>query len=147
LLFNSGIQKRGKSYPFWIGEGLAMMFESADSQGRAGPSLVNEHRLSSYRRAEEGGRLIRLSELLEFVPRDSDSVEVVAARYAQAWALTHYLWNKQTGRLASYLKKMEEKDEPEWDKLFAACFGEDVGAVEAAVKAWVEGMPAAVARP
>ncbi|HEV8290433.1 MAG TPA: DUF1570 domain-containing protein, partial [Tepidisphaeraceae bacterium] len=45
LLFNSGVQKRGKGYPFWLAEGLAMLFESVDPQGRAGPSLVNAYRL------------------------------------------------------------------------------------------------------
>jgi len=147
LLFNSGVQKRGKAYPFWVAEGLAMMFESADSQGRAGPSLVNTHRLSTYRRSERERQLLPLADLLRFVPNDNDPAEKVAARYAQAWTLTHYLWNKQPARLATYLKNMEEKENPDWDRLFAACFGDDVNSLEASVKAWVDAMPQPMARP
>jgi len=147
LLFNSGVQKRGKAYPFWVAEGLAIMFESTDSQGRAGPSLVNTYRLSSYRRCERDGQLIPLADLLHFVPADNDAVEKVAARYAQAWGLTHYLWNKQPRQLATYLKNMEEKENPDWDRLFAACFGDDINALEVTVKAYVEAMPQPMARP
>jgi uncharacterized protein DUF1570 len=147
LLFNSGIQKRGKGYPFWLAEGLAMLFESVDREGRAGPKLVNTYRLSTYRRVEREGKLISLPDLLKEAPRDNDSAEQVSGRYAQAWALTHYLWNKHPARLAAYLKAMEEKESPEWSKLFALYFGEDLGAIEKAVSAHLDAMPQPVARP
>jgi hypothetical protein len=149
LLFNSGVQKRGKGYPFWLAEGLAIMFESVDSTGRAGPSLVNTYRLSTYRRFEREGKLVPLANLLREAPRDSDPVEVVAGRYAQSWAVMHYLWNKQPRQVALYLKNMEEKENPDWGRLFTACFGEDLNALEAAVKEHIEAMPQPqpVARP
>jgi len=147
LLFNSGIQKRGKGYPFWLAEGLAMLFESVDKEGRAGPSLVNTFRLSTYRRLQRGRELISLADLLKEAPKDNDSAELVSGRYAQAWALTHYLWNKHPARLAAYLKAMEEKESPEWSKLFVLYFGEDMSALETAVKAHVDAMPQPVARP
>jgi len=141
LLFNSGIQKRGNGYPFWLTEGLAMLFESVDAQGAAGPSLVNTYRLRTYRRLQENHQLIPLVDLLHHVPKDNDSAEEVAGRYAQAWAVMHYLWNKQPQRVASYLLTMEKNEKADWDKLFAACFGDDLNALEAAVKAHVDAMP------
>ena len=117
-----------------------MVFESVDSQGRAGPSLVNTFRLKTYRRLQENQQLIPLAELLHFVPKDNDSAEVVSARYAQAWALTHYLWNKNPERLAGFLIAMERREKIDWDRLFATYFGDDLSAVEAAVKAHVDAM-------
>ena len=124
-----------------------MLFESVDKDGRAGPSLVNTYRLSGYRRCQQNHELLALADLLHFIPDDNDSAEKVAARYAQAWALTHYLWNKQPARMAAYLKAMEEKEDPQWDKLFSACFGDDINSLEATVNAYVEAMPQPVARP
>jgi hypothetical protein len=141
LLFNSGIQKRGRGYPFWLAEGLAILFESVDKEGRAGPGLVNTYRLSTYRRTQKNGELVPLADLLHYAPKANESIEQVAARYSQAWALTHYLWNKHPARFAAYLKEMEEQESPDWDKLFAAHFGDDIGAIETAVKAYVDAMP------
>jgi len=141
LLFNSGIQRRGNGYPFWLSEGLAILFESVDAQGRAGPSLVNTYRLSGYRRLQPNHELIPMAELLHYSPKENDSAEQVAGRYAQAWALTHYLWNKNPARMAAYLTTMEQMEKVDWDKLFATYFGDDLDAVEAAVKAHVDAMP------
>ena len=69
------------------------------------------------------------------------SAEQVAGRYAQAWALTHYLWNKNPTRMAAYLIAMEEHERLDWNKLFAAYFGDDLNALETAVKAHVDAMP------
>jgi hypothetical protein len=140
LLFNSGVQRRGKDYPFWLGEGLAMLFESVDGEGRAGPGLVNGHRLRTYRGLQANNELIPLADLMRERPKDNDSAEQVSGRYAQAWALTHYLWNKQPARMAAYLKAMDQIENPDWGKLFATYFGEDFNALEAAVKGHVEGM-------
>ena len=102
---------------------------------------MNTYRLRTYRRLEDAGKLIPLLELLHHLPKDDDATEQVAGRYAQAWALTHYLWNKHPARLAAFLRAMEQSDEPDWDKLFGTYIDEDVAAVEAAVKKYVEGLP------
>jgi hypothetical protein len=141
LLFNSGVQKRGKAYPFWLAEGLAMLFESVDKEGRAGPSLVNGYRLATYRRLQKNNELIPLADLLHHSPKDDDGAEVVAGRYAQAWGVMHYLWNKHPAHLAAYLKAMEEREEPEWDKLFELYFGADVKELEGSVKAYIDEIP------
>ena len=118
-----------------------MLFESVDAQGRAGPSLVNTYRLSTYRRLQKDRELIPLADLMSQSPKDNDSAEQVAGRYAQAWALTHYLWNKNPTRMAAYLIAMEEHERLDWNKLFAAYFGDDLNALETAVKAHVDAMP------
>jgi len=118
-----------------------MLFESVDGEGRAGPSLVNAYRLSTYRRLQRDRQLIPLADLLREAPKDNDSAELVSGRYAQAWAVMHYLWNKQPARVAAYLTTMEQMEKVDWDKLFAACFGDDLSALEAAVKAHVDAMP------
>jgi hypothetical protein len=108
--------------------------------GRAGPGLVNGHRLRTYRGLQANNELIPLADLMRERPKDNDSAEQVSGRYAQAWALTHYLWNKQPARMAAYLKAMDQIENPDWGKLFATYFGEDFNALEAAVKGHVEGM-------
>jgi Protein of unknown function (DUF1570) len=37
LAFNTGLQARGASYPFWLSEGLATSFEADDASGAFGP--------------------------------------------------------------------------------------------------------------
>ena len=118
-----------------------MLFESVDAQGAAGPSLVNTHRLKGYRKLQQNHELIALADLLHYAPKENDSADQVAARYAQAWAVMHYLWNKQPARVAAYLTTMEQMEKVDWDKLFATYFGEDLSALEADVKAHVDAMP------
>lgn len=37
LAFNTGLQRRDASYPFWVSEGLATTFEASDTDGSFGP--------------------------------------------------------------------------------------------------------------
>jgi hypothetical protein len=140
LLFNSGIQKRGKGYPFWLAEGLAMLFESVDPQGHAGPHLPNEYRIRAFRDLEKKAELLSLADLLRERPKHDDRMETVVGKYAQAWALVHYLWNKHPARLAGYLRAMEEHPNPQFGKLFEMYFGEDLKTIEDAVKAHIAAM-------
>ena len=62
--------------------------------------------------------MLALADLLHFIPDDNDSPEKVAARYAQAWALTHYLimrdskekTHRMTDLLALLAKGVDQKE-------------------------------------
>src|SRR5262249_51006317 len=94
LFYNSGLQRRGRDYPFWLNEGLATNFEVCDAEGRAGPNFTNTYRLQSYRELQKSGGLLPLSEVLTQGPEETEESGRVVGRYAQAWALVHFLWNK-----------------------------------------------------
>jgi len=141
LLFNSGLQRRGQEYPFWLSEGLAMLFEAADAQGRAGPTHINRYRLMTYRKAAQAGTLLPLIELLSAkVPADADPTQA-AARYAQAWVLTAFLWNRRPDQFRRYLDDLTQRQTPDRDvAVFRGHFGDDLAGLGAEMAAFVERM-------
>ncbi len=50
LAFNTGLQRRDASYPFWVSEGLATTFEASDTDGSFGPGREgSKSNLSTWR--------------------------------------------------------------------------------------------------
>jgi len=141
LLYNSGLLRRGREYPFWLSEGLAMCFELCDAEGHAGPKFVNRYRLRSYRDAEKAGQLHKLGQLIREQPGDGEDVTGVARRYAEAWALVQFLWNKRPEELRSYVETMNA-DGGGGDAAghFCAYFGEDMEAIERQLRKYVDSL-------
>lgn len=142
LFYNSGLMKRGKPWPFWYSEGLATNFEADDGQGRAGPTVVNQNRLKSLREAVAEGRAMRLSDLLTYEPAAGDSVEHVVAAYSHAWALVHYLWNRQPKEMAAFMADVAAKtpDAAGFTTTFTRHFGEDLTGIERQATGFVDGL-------
>ena len=101
---------------------------------------MNQYRLTTYRNLLRDHAAISLPDLMREQPGDNDPAEQVAGRYSQAWLLAHYLWNKHPARFAAYLRAMNESDKPDWARLFATYFGDDMGAIEAALKSYADSL-------
>ena len=138
LLYNSGLLRQGKEYPFWLNEGLACCFELGDADGQTGPTVVNRYRLRTYRGVEQAGKLMGLAELIERQPGEDDPVEQVAGDYAQAWGLAHFLWNKRAEGLKRYMEGLDEAGKGV--DLFRRCFGEDLSELGREIRRYIEGM-------
>jgi len=138
LFYNSGLLKRGTEYPFWLNEGLAMVFEVGDEQGRGSPRMVNQFRLKTYRTAQRDGKLIGLEELLAEHPGEGEDAIVVAEKYAQAWGLMYFLWNRRTEQLKGFLEDASAEQQ-NWGRLFVKRFGE-LQALEEEMRRFVGGL-------
>jgi hypothetical protein len=142
LLYNSGLEHRGRDYPFWFNEGLATLFEVGDPEGHAGPGYVNHFRLMSYREAQQSGHLIKLEHLLTTRPSDRENEEIVAGWYAQAWAFAHFLWTQKPATFVEYWKDVEEHEPPkDWKAVFARHFGDDIEGLQSEFRAHVDSLP------
>jgi hypothetical protein len=141
LLCNSGLQRRGQDYPFWLAEGLATNFEVCDDQGRAAPTLANNHRLQSYRAAQRARRLSALSDLILHRPSDDDDVSNVVARYAQVWGLVHFLWNKHPDKLRACIEALSSDPPPRnWQVLLTDLLGPDLDALEKELLSYMDSL-------
>jgi hypothetical protein len=109
LAFNSGLQRRGAAYPFWLTEGLATNFEadSADSVGLGREDGRYRQRLVE---ARAGGRLITLERLAGLTECPAGSASAIRDAYAQAWGLFHYLMERHPGALKRYMADLS----PAW---------------------------------
>lgn len=143
LCFNSGLLRRDRAYPFWLGEGLATVFETCDIQGRAGPKFVNTYRLKTYREAEKNGELVTLRRLLEEPLKEHEDPERVLNRYAQAWALMHFLWNRKPVQVREYMHDLRAGTPKDWMGLFQSHFGDNLDSLERELQVYVQSLPAA----
>ena len=123
VLYNLGVHVRGGSNPPWLLEGLACQFEVLSSESSGGwMSGINDMRLAdlreafavapdakgvsdgAYRKAFESGRLAPLVDLVSdpaLLAKDDGNL---AFRYAQSWALVHYLRHKHDRAFTTYLR-------------------------------------------
>jgi hypothetical protein len=103
LAFNSGLQKRGVMYPFWVSEGLATNFEFEGVADNHLESCSTARRdcLVKARLTDE------LLPLAQFVVQTS--VPTIASQsrryYAQAWAFFQYLLTERGESLRDYLRQ------------------------------------------
>ena len=95
LLYNSGLLDRIETYPAWLDEGLATLFET-------NPTEVNPFRLTIYRRMRDEGSLMHVKELVGDVSRIEPGL--IGRYYTQAWAFTYFLWNRHPERLRAGLE-------------------------------------------
>jgi len=87
LAFNSGLQDPRQSYPFWLTEGLAAAFETADPTIAFGPDRLFEPREAKYRSLRASGQSPSLGDLVSVgdnEPLDADRAGVL---YPSAYAL------------------------------------------------------------
>ena len=99
LAFNSGLQKRGVAYPFWMVEGLATNFESRDLNRPFGLGVDNPTRRTMLRRAAQRGELVPLGQLVVIVKPAKQSNAQRNTLYAQAWGLFRYLFERRRPQL------------------------------------------------
>ncbi len=143
LFFTTGLQNASRQYPWFLAEGLACLFETADKTGQSGPGLPNEWRLMSYRRAKQANGLLTVKELLAYTPGNQDDERTVAWRYAQAWGLMHYLWNSRPADLCALMADINDSpDAKAWPGIFEKRLGSDLGELDRWVREDVEALEA-----
>ena len=146
LCFNSGLLSRNVDVPLWLNEGLATFFESARGGQWRGVGKINPDRLSGYHQAKASGRRLPMSQLLTQRTFMADTAEQNLAAYAHVWGLTYFLMHKREAQSISYLKVIRHRQpgrqatpEEELDD-FRRAFGQDVGGLETAWRAYMDGL-------
>ncbi len=131
LCFNSGLlsRARGGDYPFWVLEGFSTNFEVCDDQGRGGPSLTNKYRMEIYRQVEQSGKLLKVRQLLSVAPGEDERATDVGDKYAQVWAMMHFLWNRHGANLRQFIEAIGEESSGGAEG-FRRFFGDDLDALD-----------------
>ncbi len=127
MLYNIGVHVRGADNPGWLIEGLACEFELPQTSRSGAVDSLNQLRLADFRdalripadarnvpedkltEARKQNRLLPLADLLggddPFKDRDAN----VVFRYAQAWALVHYLQRELHEPFGAYLRRLQTR--------------------------------------
>lgn len=167
-LFHIGVHVRGAVNPPWLVEGMACQFEVGQPQTRQGRLRVNQVRLADFREAlgigSEEGRLapdaiskavaekrwLSLRQLVENTRPFMESGDAITFRYAQSWALVHFLHRQHHDALGGYLRRLTERSpgqpvspNEEWTA-FATAFP---GPPDELEREWVEFMLKLPVRP
>jgi hypothetical protein len=113
LAFNCGIHNRFAPPPRWLGEGLAVMFESPGVwNARHFPrrqDRVNTGRLRSFRHYQNSSR--PENSLAQFVSASDQLFDTnPQAAYAEAWALSFFLAEKEPAKYTEYLRKTASRE-------------------------------------
>ncbi|HEX3997579.1 MAG TPA: DUF1570 domain-containing protein [Pirellulales bacterium] len=140
--FNTGIHSRLNSPPQWLAEGLATLFEARgvwnSDQYRKLSDRVNQSRLADFRRFASGHPSPDWIQSL--VSSDRPFTMDVAGAYAESWALTFYLSEKQPAAYSKYLATTAARpafrtvDATDRVADFSHCFGDDWRMLDARVR-------------
>lgn len=137
IAFNCGLQTRYADIPLWVGEGIAVYFESPDltsPKGWRDFGGINMNRLQAFHDFSGRRPADSLSTLIADDTRFRDTSKALDA-YAEAWALNYFLSHQKPKQYRAYLHKLMEKKPLIWDEpadrlaQFKAAFG-DLAALE-----------------
>lgn len=103
LLSNMGLQPIEAGNGRWLREGLAMQFENRHS--------INKHRLDDFLASCPSATNLNLHALIGDPRHIGPGAEDLTTRYAQAWALVHYLSNERPNAFRKYLRSIVENAE------------------------------------
>jgi hypothetical protein len=144
--FNTGIHRRFAVTPTWIAEGLGTLFEARgvwdSSQFPRLEDRVNRERLANFREYLKAGRPPQGFLLL--VADDRQFQANPMAAYAEAWALTFYLVEKEPRKYAQLLAKTAALEPfgtyPPAQRVadFRAIFGDNPGLFDANFLRFIE---------
>ncbi len=110
LAFNSGLQKRGVTYPMWVSEGLATNFE-ADALEDIGVGKWNAPRFRQLMRAMDHDRLMPLEQFVALVQIPADRADSANDLYAQSWGLFNFLLKTRGEQLRTYMTAINCRDD------------------------------------
>jgi hypothetical protein len=102
IAFNSGLQNRDVTYPFWLTEGLATNFE-ADMSGLYGLGSKNSCHRCQLAATKSRGKLMPLEQLVSMTDLATGRSQSIHDTYAQAWGLFHYLYQNHREALKGYM--------------------------------------------
>jgi len=138
IAFNCGLQTRFADNPVWLGEGLAVYFETPDlssNRSWSGMGKVNYSRWDLFRKNVNRGRAGSLKSLIADDSRIRSPRTAVDA-YAEAWAWNYFLITWHPDEYVAYLKMLAAKPLLVQDDMgtrlsnFRKHFGDDFGALE-----------------
>jgi hypothetical protein len=97
--------------------------------------------MKTWRDLENDSKLMPLAEILSHGPAEADETASVAGRYAQVWALVHFLWNKYPDKLQAFMNAMErEPGAVDFANLWAKEFGEDTDRLDGEMRRYIAGL-------
>jgi hypothetical protein len=111
LQFNCGLSQRYADIPLWVAEGLAMYFETPDlksAQGWRTIGAVHYGRLGNFREYLPNRPEASLKSLIIDDKRFRDGRTAVSA-YSEAWAMNHFLMQRNAKAYIAYLKTIAAK--------------------------------------
>lgn len=132
---------RASDIPAWFDEGIATHLElHTDSSGKPVSGALRPDLLEALREAQAAGVALGFEDMI-FADRRRFEGRDARARYAEAWAIVHYLLavrpNGRT-RLGDYLDALERDRSRDRERAFAAAWGSDWDALERDFTAWLE---------
>ena len=146
--FNTGVHTRLAAQPKWVAEGLATMFEAPgvwnSSAHRQLDDRINRYRLERFREYVATRR--RAGSLEQFISSDRMFQYDADAAYAQAWALSFYLAEREPRKYMQLLQKLAQRepmsDYPGVRRLqdFRRIFGDDVPMLEVRMLRFIESL-------
>ncbi len=108
LSFNTGLQRRDRDYPFWLCEGLASCFETAEPSKAFGPDRgAPAGRLARYRELAGRGGAPTVAEVLVVGQAPIWDAETAEAMYATSAALFSYLYRRDQAALGAYIRSFD----------------------------------------
>lgn len=110
LAFNTGVQPTDRESPFWLTEGLACAFETADAGSSFGPRFENAEKLGQLRELIARGGLPDLERLVARTQPSDDPKR----DYTAAWALFTEIARHKPDALRAYLDALNT-GEPDAD--------------------------------
>ncbi|MCG8450241.1 MAG: DUF1570 domain-containing protein [Pirellulales bacterium] len=138
IAFNCGLQRRYVDNPVWLGEGLAMFFETPDlasNRSWRGTGKVNYHRWNLFRDNYAAGKVGSLKSLIVDDSRIRNPRTTLNV-YAESWAWTYFLIKWRPKQFAAYLKMLADKpllkpdDRETRLRDFQSHFGENLAELE-----------------
>ena len=147
LAFNSELQRRGATNPFWLTEGLATNFE-ADSPNAVGLKQEDSRYQQQLIEAKAGGRLIPLEEFVGMTEGPVGQKSATRDAYAQSWGMFRYLLESHPDALKKYMAEtssvwLPRQNAESLRRRFIAAFG-PVIPLEKDFLRFVDGLHAAV---
>jgi len=129
--------------PIWLDEGIATYLEvTRNERGRLEIGRVREDLLATLRKAKEDGTLAPLRELCN-AERPAFTGRYARVRYAQSWALVHWLVaGQKTGgkkRWQAYLDRWNAPGRRRPAEFLEVVYGISASEIEKAVAAHIEG--------
>lgn len=105
LAFNTGLQRRGVMYPFWLSEGLATAFEDDPADPMSALEVSERRRRLLDARAVNA--LIPFGEFSVMSRIPMDDMGRVYDGYAQAWGFYTFLFENHRSELSHYFAHLQ----------------------------------------
>lgn len=151
LAYNTGLQSLGRVYPFWVSEGIATAFETANPDLPFGPRHPYADREESYERLMREDRLLPLKQVVSVPAGLQGADELGDAIYSQSYVLFTHLVRTSPAAVKRYIEELNAQPSGHFDAefqvaLFEKHFGR-LGALERTLKRGRGGGVATVPTP